>query len=232
MVSPAVELSVVVPVYGCAACLDELHARITATLEPRGSTYEIILVDDASRDDAAGVLTQMSAGDPRVVVVSLPLNRGQHAAIAEGLARAKGRWAAVMDCDLQDPPELLPRMLLLADHGADIVVGRRGAHSQVWWRRLATSAFGVLVRHRHGGSLVGTHSVFSVVSRRAVDSYLRRDERMVMYLPVLEALGLPIASVDYDRASRAAGQSAYGALGLARRAARVLVTRRVRRPGL
>ncbi len=227
MTPPVVELSVIVPVYGCAECLDELRARTAAALDAHGIGHQIVFVNDASRDDAARVLVRLAAADPRVEVISLPVNRGQHAAIAEGLAGSTGRWAAVMDCDLQDPPELLPDMLSMA-RGADIVVARRGAHAQSRWRRLASAAFGALARRKHGSRLVGTHSVFSVVSRRAVEGYLRRDERMTMYLPVMEALGLKIASFDYDRAPRAAGRSAYTALGLLRRAGRVLAAPRLK----
>ncbi len=223
-----VELSVVVPVYGCAASLDPLCRRVTAALGARGISHQIIFVNDASRDAAAVVLARLSAASSSVQVISLPKNRGQHAAIAEGLARATGRWAAVIDCDLQDPPELLPQMLERAVDHADIVVGRRGAHGQTWWRRAATGVFGMLARRRHGSRLVGTHSVFSVLSRPAIDGYLSRDERTRMYLPVLEVLGLPIASFDYDRTARPQGTSAYGASGLLRRAGRVLTAERLK----
>src|SRR5262245_59331462 len=102
-----IELSLVVPVHRCAACLDELWTRATTVLDRIVASYEIVFVDDASPDDATGVLGRLAAADPHIVVVSLDRNCGQHAAIAVGLARARGAWAAVMDADLEDPPEVL-----------------------------------------------------------------------------------------------------------------------------
>ncbi len=204
-----IELSVVVPVHGCAPCLDELWARTTAVLDELVEDHEIVFVDDASPDAAAGVLAKLADGDPRVVVISLTENQGQHAAIAIGLARARGRWTAVMDGDLQDPPEVLRAFWAVARE-AEIVVGRRRRIGQPVWRRLAGRVFVAFLRARHGTRLVGTHSVFSLLSPRARERYLVKAERFVMYLPVLEALGLPIVSIEYDRAPRAAGKSSYG----------------------
>lgn len=132
-----------------------------------------------------------------------------------------------MDGDLQDPPETLPQFFAVARQGTEIVVGKRRPHGQPMWRRLAGRAFFAVVRARHGSRLAGTHSVFSLLSRRAVGRYLRREERFVAYLPVLEALGLPIASVEYDRAPRAAGVSSYSFRRLLTRAWRVLKTRSI-----
>lgn len=222
MTGPPVELSVVIPVFGCASCLDELHRRVQRALVEHQISYEVVFVDDASQDRAGERLAIVASLDRRVRVLVNDVNRGQHASIARGLQACVGRWAAVMDCDLQDPPELLPGMLARARRDIDIVVGRRTAHAQSWWRRVGSTVFGFLVRRRHGSALAGSHSVFSVLSRRAVDAYLRRPERTLMYLPVLEALQMSRASVDYDRAPRAAGTSAYGVGRLIARLFRVL----------
>jgi len=223
MTAPGLTLSVVIPVYGCADCLETLRARLATAMERHRISYEIVFVDDASRDAAASVLARLAAGSPQVRVISLQENRGQPAAIAAGLALAAGQWCAVMDCDLQDPPELLPEMLTTVVERADILVTRRLRHSQVWWRRVASSTFGPVARRRQNSTLIGRYSVFSVISRRAVIGYLQRAEREVVYLPVLERLGLPIVSFDYARAGRHTGRSSYTTLALARRAIRVLL---------
>lgn len=221
-----VGVSVVVPVYGCAACLDDLRRRVAHALDSSRISYDIVFVDDSSRDGASAVLARLAAEHPAVRVITLATNQGQHAAIAAGIAAATGQHVAVMDCDLQDPPELLPRMLAALSSSVDAVVGRRVASGDAWWRRMGTRAFGVLARRRHQSRLIGTHSVFSVLTRRAVEEYLGRDDRRLMYLPVLESAGLRIHSFDYDRASRHAGTSAYGIAGLMRRAWRVLTAPR------
>ena len=118
-------LSVVVPVYGCAGCLPELHRRITATLEALRIAYEIVLVDDRSQDGAWEVIGGLAREDPHVRGVRLSRNFGQHLAITAGLAESRGDWAVVMDCDLQDPPEEIPRLLEQGLRGFDVVHGRR-----------------------------------------------------------------------------------------------------------
>ncbi len=136
----AVELSVVVPVFGCADCLPELHRRLTAALAPLTTDYEILLVDDASSDGAWAIILAMAGEDPCVRGLRLSRNFGQHAAITAGLAGARGRWTVVMDCDLQEPPELIPRLYAEAQEGFDVVhtVRRR---RQGAMRRLAGALY-------------------------------------------------------------------------------------------
>lgn len=222
MTHASIDLSIVVPVYGCASTLDELARRVATSLDAVGVSFELVLVDDASRDNGPEVMARLAGRDSRVRVVSHAVNRGQHAAIAEGISQAQGVMVAVMDCDLQDPPERLADMLVLATDRRAIVVGRRGGQAQNWWRRVGSRAFGAAARRRLGSRLVGTHSVFSVLPRRAVDVLLTRNERTVMYLPILETLGVPIVSFDYDREPRTSGQSSYGFWRLVGRAIRVL----------
>lgn len=213
----------VVPVYGCAGCLRALHTRLAGSLASARIDYELLFVDDASEDGAGDVLELLRAENPGVSVVSHRTNAGQHASIADGLLRASGQFAAVIDCDLQDPPELIPGMLARARAGADIVVAKRRSHGRKGWRRAATGIFGYLARRRHRSALIGTHSVFSVVSRRAIDGFLAHPDRQRMYLPVLESLRLPVESVDYDRAERPIGRSAYRASALVGRAWHLLI---------
>jgi dolichol-phosphate mannosyltransferase len=195
---------------------------VVDSLTAGGIAFELILVNDCSPDDADSVLARLAGQDARVNVVTNTTNQGQHAAISRGIERAVGQWIAVMDCDLQDPPELLPEMLARARAGAPIVIGRRRAHQQRAWRRMATVLFGVLLRVRHHGLGGGSYSVFSVVSRDAAERYLQRHARSVTYLPILADLGMPLASVDYDRAPRTCGESAYSAARLVRHAWDVL----------
>src|SRR3954447_17555599 len=104
------ELSVVIPVYGCEGCLNVLQARLRDALDRATSDWEVIYVDDRSPDDSWERLKSLAGDDPRVRVYRLSRNFGQHAAITAGLAESRGRWVAVMDCDLQDPPEHVPRL--------------------------------------------------------------------------------------------------------------------------
>src|SRR5262245_36239837 len=114
-----VELSVVVPVYNAEPCLHALHDRLTQALRGLAISYEIVLVDDGSRDASWDALVQLAKQDTSVKAFRLSRNFGQHAAITAGLVHCLGRWTVLMDCDLQDPPEDVPRLYAKALQGYD-----------------------------------------------------------------------------------------------------------------
>src|SRR4051794_37617451 len=111
------EISVVVPVYGCGDCLVALHRRLSAVLGTLTPDYELVFVDDRSKDGAWEVLSDLAARDPAVKAIRLSRNFGQHPAITAGLSEARGKWVAVTDCDLEDPPEEIPRLWAKAQEG-------------------------------------------------------------------------------------------------------------------
>src|SRR5262245_51892140 len=106
-----------------------------------GVSYEIVFVDDRSPDGAWRTLVELAAADPTVRLVRLSRNWGQHAAVTAGLTASRGRWTVVMDCDLQDPPEEIPRMYTTALSGYDIVLTRRATRRQAWYRRIGARAY-------------------------------------------------------------------------------------------
>ncbi len=199
-------LSVVVPVYGCGSCLRQLVARISASLEPAVDTFEIVLVDDRSPDDAWEVMKDLACSDPRIRSFRLSRNFGQHAAITAGLTQSHGRWVAVMDCDLQEPPEELPRLFAKAQEGYDVVhATRRGwTHSRLRRMVSRTYRFMLLESERRG-----EFSTLSVISRKVVDALLRLGDRDREYLLMLDWLGFSSATVEFDHVGRAQGQSSY-----------------------
>ena len=102
------KISVVVPVYGCGPCLEELCRRLSQTLETITTQYEILLVDDRSPDNAWATILKLHEEYTQVRGIRLSRNFGQHIAISAGLAEAQGDYVVVLDCDLQDPPEHFP----------------------------------------------------------------------------------------------------------------------------
>jgi len=121
------ELSIVIPVFNEARSLGVLHERLVRTLEKVGRPYEIIFVDDGSRDDSADVLRVLRARDTALRMIRFTRNYGQHAALLAGMERARGEIVVTLDADLQNPPEEIPRLLAALDDGADVVVGSAGA---------------------------------------------------------------------------------------------------------
>ena len=119
----APDVSVVVPVYEEAASLPELAAEIRAAMEGRGLSFEVWLVDDGSVDDSWALIGRLHAEDPRFAGVRFRRNYGKSAALAAGFARARGRYVATLDADLQDDPAELPGMIARLEAGADLVSG-------------------------------------------------------------------------------------------------------------
>jgi dolichol-phosphate mannosyltransferase len=218
-----VELSVVVPVYGCADCLEALHRRLSAALQACARSYEIVLVDDCARDGAWSVIRRLAGQDARVRGIRLSRNFGQHAAITAGLAECIGERAVVMDCDLQDPPEVIPQLLEKSRAGHDIVLARRRRKQHSLFRRTAAAlyfrALGAISRRRFDGEF----GAFSVITRPVIDAFLRLRDRDRHYLFILYWLGFDAAAIEYEHAPRHSGQSSYALRALLRHALEGLV---------
>jgi len=216
MTAERVELSVVVTVYGCAACLRELCSRLTETLTGLVASYEIVLVDDRAGDGAWKVILDLAQADPGIRGFRLSRNFGQHAAITAGLAQTRGDRVVVMDCDLQDPPEEIPRLYAQALEGYDIVYGRREQREGSRLRHALSHVYFRIMNTFTGTSIDGSYGTFSVISRKVVDEYGRFRDRDRHYLFILYWLGFRSTSVGYKHRDRATGRSSYGPVQLLR----------------
>jgi dolichol-phosphate mannosyltransferase len=203
-------LSVVVPVFNEEDGIAELHRRLSSALEGIGMPVEYVLVNDGSRDRSAELLDAAAAADPSVVVVHLSRNFGHQAAVAAGLAQARGQVVAVIDADLQDPPELIPTLLEQWRDGFQIVYGqrikRRG--DPVTKRALAWMYYRV-VRDLANVDLPTDAGDFCLMDRRVVDLINAMPERN-RYIRGLRAwVGFRQTAVPFERAERFAGERKY-----------------------
>ena len=203
------DLSIIVPVYNCAGTLLSLHERLTRVLSTLVGSYEIVFIDDRANDGAWPVLQALAAEDPAVVACRLSRNVGQQLAITAGLEQCSGNHAVVMDCDLQDPPEIIPALLEAARAGADVVYARRKDTYQSF-RRLFLSR----VYFRTLGIISGRHfdgelGAFSLISRCVIDAFLTFRERDRHYLMILQEVGFESTTIEYERATRNIGCSGY-----------------------
>lgn len=208
------ELSVVIPTYGCATCLHALHSRLSGTLAELGASYELVFVDDRATDGSWDVLHQLAAGDDRIRACRLSRNFGQHKAITAGLARARGNWIVVMDCDLQDPPEQLPHLYAKAREGHDIVFARRMDRPGSPLRRIGARLYFRLLNAVAGTEIDRSFGTFSIISRKVADAYLEFHDRDRHYLFILYWLGFNHATIEFPYAERLAGRSSYGVRSL------------------
>jgi dolichol-phosphate mannosyltransferase len=189
--------------------LEHLHDRLAATLTGLIPSHEIILVDDRAEDDAWNEIERLVDLDPAVRGIRLSRNFGQHAAITAGLSHARGEWVVVMDCDLQDPPEDIPRLYAKALEGHDIVFGRRTSKPTGAARRLVAELYFRCLRLFTGARLDGQYGTFSVISRQVVGAFLAMQDQDRHYMMILMWLGFDTAAVDYQPALRYRGRSSY-----------------------
>jgi glycosyltransferase involved in cell wall biosynthesis len=203
------ELSVVVPTYACATCLHALHDRLTQTLAGLAVEYELIFVDDRATDGSWDVLAGLAAADHRIRAFRLSRNFGQHMAITAGLAQARGSWIVVMDCDLQDPPEEIPRLLAKAREGHDIVFARRLERPGARARDYAGRVYFRLLNAVAGTAIDRSYGTFSIVSRKVADAYLEFRDRDRHYLFILYWLGFNQATIEFPASARHSGKSSY-----------------------
>jgi polyisoprenyl-phosphate glycosyltransferase len=204
------EVSVVIPVYGCDPCLRALYERLERALAEITPSYEVVFVDDRSPDGAWDTLRALAEAHPEVRLLRLSRNFGQHAAITAGLAAARGRWVAVMDCDLQDPPEHIPVMYAKALEGFDVVLSRRRRRRGSLPRRVAGGAYYRLRNRLVDADMHTNYTNLSLISRKVVDAFLTLRDKDRQYLLIVQWLGFRQAALEVAQDERAAGRSAYG----------------------
>ncbi|MFN8076085.1 MAG: glycosyltransferase family 2 protein [Kineosporiaceae bacterium] len=204
-------LSVVVPMYDEEAVLPLFTQRLRPVLDGLGVSYEVVAVDDGSRDATPVLLERDRRSWPQLRVVRLRANSGHQAALSAGLTRARGNWIATLDADLQDPPETLAPMLDAALHGGvDVVYGVRNDRSTdtVFKRSTARMYYGMM-RKLVGGHVRSDAGDFRLMSRATVDAINALPEHNRVLRLVVPALGFPSTEVPYRREERAAGTTKY-----------------------
>ena len=209
---PPPALSVVVPAYDEEEVLPEFHRRLAAVMAGLGLPWEVIYVNDGSRDCTLAVMLSLHERDPHVSVVNLSRNFGKEIALTAGLDHARGAEAViVIDADLQDPPELIPELVRAWREGYDVVYAQRRARQGETWLKRATAAAFYRVMERLGGrvKLPRDTGDFRLMSRRATDALLQLREQHRFMKGLFAWIGFPSKAVLYDRAPRAAGSSKW-----------------------
>jgi dolichol-phosphate mannosyltransferase len=202
-------IGVVVPVYKGEATLDELYARIKAALEPITRDFEIVLVEDCGGDRSWDIIRELAAKDARVKGIQFSRNFGQHYGITAGLDHCDADWVVVMDCDLQDQPEEIPRLYAKAQQGYDVVLARRGRRADGAAKRLASWLFYRVFSWLADTDYDGDAGNFRIISRRVVRNCRRMREQLRFFGGLINWMGFPAASIDVAHAPRSEGRSTY-----------------------
>ncbi|MBQ9048576.1 MAG: glycosyltransferase family 2 protein [Solobacterium sp.] len=204
------EISVVIPVYGCREALPELHRRLTETLKPlTADDYEIILVDDCCPQNSWEEIEKICAQDKRVTGLHLSRNFGQMRAITAGLDESSGRWVVVMDCDLQDRPEAIADLYRKALEGYDVVFARRVDRKDTKNVMFLSHLYYKFYEYFTDSRADNAVSNFSICSRPVIDHYCSMREQNRSFTMFIKWLGYKQTTIDVQADPRFAGESSY-----------------------
>ena len=205
-------LSIVVPCYNEEACLGALHGRLSAAARAvAGESYEIVFVNDGSRDKSWEMMQALSHGDPHLVAINLSRNHGHQLALTAGLDLCSGERILIIDADPQDPPELLPDMIATMEtQKADVVYAVRRQRAGETAFKLATAKiFYRLLTRLAEIEIPRDTGDFRLMSRRALDAFLALPEQARFIRGMVAWVGFRQVPIVYDRAERHAGETKY-----------------------
>lgn len=209
MSHPMPHISVVIPVYKAEQCLDELYRRLKAALESISHDFEIVLVEDCGGDGSWQVIERLAANDARVRGIQFSRNFGQHYGITAGLDYCHGDWVVVMDCDLQDRPEEIPRLYAKAQQGYDIVLARRGERRDPLLKRATSWLFYKLFSYLADIEYDGQTGNFRIMSRKVAENFRHMREQLRFFGGLVQWMGFLTASIEVAHAERFEGNSTY-----------------------
>ena len=202
--------SVVVPIHDEEESLPELHRRLAAVLEPLGEDWELVLVDDGSRDSSYETMLDLRARDPRVKIARLSRNFGHQVAITAGIDLASGDAVIVMDGDLQHPPEVIPELVARWREGYDVVYGVMAERAgETWFKRWTARGFYRLLGRMSDIEVPEAAGDFRLVDRRAVNAFTSLRERNRYVRGMFSWIGFRQVGVPYSSPPRTAGRTKY-----------------------
>ena len=204
------KLSLVIPCYNEEAAIPLFLATVAPILDETGLPYELVFVDDGSRDATVQVLLDCSARYRQIRLVELSRNFGKEAALTAGLTYATGDAVIPMDCDLQDPPELIPAMVEKWRAGAKVVHAvRRSRATDSWAKRATAQAFYRVMEDITDVRIPSNCGDYRLMDRAVVNAILSFPERNRFMKGIMAAAGFKAAQVEYDRPERAAGETKF-----------------------
>jgi len=207
---PRPALSLIIPVYNEEETIAELDTRLKGMLQQMDETWEVVFIDDGSRDRTPAALKELAAGESRYKLITFSRNFGHQAAITAGMDRAEGDAVVIMDADLQDPPEVIAAMIQKWRDGYDVVYGQRSVrHGESIFKRATAATFYRLFRTMLPIDVPVDTGDFRLMSRSVVLSMrgLREQHRFVRAM--VSWVGFKQTAVQYERPERFAGETKY-----------------------
>lgn len=202
--------SLIVPIWNEEQVIPELYKRVVATMESTGQTWELVCVNDGSRDRSLALLLELNAKDPRVKVVDFSKNFGHQVAITAGADYAEGDAVIVMDADLQDPPDVVLRMIEKWREGYEVVYAVRAKREgETWFKLFTAKVFYRLLRNVANIDIPVDAGDFRLMDRRVVFAMRQLREKHRFMRGLSSWVGFKQIGVEYERAERFAGETKY-----------------------
>lgn len=206
-------ISIVVPVYNEEVVLPELYRRVSEVMDGLGESWELILVNDGSRDKSAEIINTLHEKDGRVKGISFSRNFGFQEAVTAGLTYTSGQAVVLSDSDLQDPPEVIPQMLAKWREGYDVVYGIRiSREGETWFKKFTAKAFYRIIYRITSVNIPLDTGDFRLMDRRVVNAILRMPERNRFLRGMVPWVGFQQTGIEYQRAARFAGESKFNSV--------------------
>ena len=202
--------SVVVPCFNEEEVIGETYRRLTAVMQSMGEAYEIVFVNDGSRDNTARIIADFCREDKNLRLIDFSRNFGHMPAISAGMDYARGEAVFVIDADLQDPPEVFPEMVAKWREGYHVVYGQREKREgEGWFKKLSAKIFYRLLRSMTNVDLPVDTGEFRLMDRKVVDTVNRLPEKNRYIRGLVSWVGFKQAPVTYVRQERFAGETKY-----------------------
>lgn len=216
-------LSVVSPVYNAENIIDTLVKQIKENIQTITSNYEIILVNDASKDDSWNKITKACADDKRIKGINLSRNFGQHYSITAGLTYAKGDWIIVMDCDLQDRPDEIPNLYYKSQEGYDIVLAQRISRTDGFFKKILSKFFYKIFSYLTETNQDATVANFGIYKRCVIDAILSMKDQIRFFPAMVQWVGFCKCYLPVKHSERFDGDSTYSFKKLTRLALHTII---------
>ena len=204
-----IDISVIIPVYGCDKSLPKLYERLTASLESIVKKYEIILIDDCGPGNTWEIIQSIAKIDGSVKGIRLSRNFGQHIAITAGLEESIGSWVVVMDCDLQDKPEEIVKLYEKAQSGVDIVFAQRVDRQDSFFKKSASKLFYRVLGYLTETKLDYSVANFGIYDRKVINAVLSMKEVHKFFPVMVRWVGFSSTSIKVSHAFREYGDTTY-----------------------
>lgn len=204
-----VDISIVSPVYKAESLISNLVIQIRHAIKPLNENFEILLIEDGSPDKSWEQIEKLCLQFPEIRGIQLSRNFGQHHAISAGLSLARGAWIVVMDCDLQDQPSEIPKLLKKAREGYDVVLARRVLRQDGFFKKLSSIIFYHVLSWLTGMKHDPTIANFGIYSRKVIDAINSMPESIRYFPTMVRWVGFQTTSVSVEHAKRKKGETSY-----------------------